>query len=83
MLETWDWYLERYYDYKVMDVVKHPKSWHFVSPDSHHVIDSPYTIKEISEQLSRSQNSVRRSLRRLERHGKVVERSSGWEVKGQ
>jgi hypothetical protein len=60
MLEVWDWYLDRYRDYKVWDIVKKPKVWHFMSPTSHRMVDAPYSVKEIANEIKWRPNSVRK-----------------------
>jgi hypothetical protein len=81
MLETWDKYCDRFHDYKVFDIVKRSDVKHFVSRGSHYVMTWPPSASEIAQKIGRSEKSVCRSLRRLERTGKVVERSDGWHVK--
>ena len=82
MLETLDWYLDRFKDYKVVDVLRNPwaiSKAHFRK--GFPIGEIRYTIYDISAQLGWSPKSVDNSLRRLERKGKAIRNSDGWKLK--
>jgi hypothetical protein len=81
MLETWDWYWDRYRDNEVLFIIsrrktiprpgggfpylgKHP-------PPPPQTMELPFHRKEIADYLGRSEKSVRKSLKRLKRRGKI------------
>jgi predicted transcriptional regulator len=41
-------------------------------------VELPYTVEEIAEAVNRKQGSVLRSLRHLEKRGKVKDVHGGW-----
>ena len=74
MLETWDWYIDRFIDRKVMDAVRFPKpapargqSNYGPQPPK----ESPYETYELAHMTGRSESAVIASLRRLEKRGKI------------
>jgi hypothetical protein len=91
LLETWDWYCDRYRDSEVFIVIAHPK-----------ILDAPavrsnfpnvkiglskrtefaYTVPEIAGFLGRKEGSVEASLKRLRRRGKIEPYQDGWRLKG-
>lgn len=82
-LETWDWYMDRFHDYKVYDVIKKKRTVS-ASYDGGEGVrmgyeEYPYSVSDIANSLNRSEKSVRESLRRLERRGKAKEAPHyGW-----
>jgi hypothetical protein len=79
-----DWALETY-DQKVWDVVKHPRfvpsgasGSNFGPPPVLKPI--PYSAPEIAAKIKRRELTVRGSLKRLEKRGKVKETHEGWLV---
>jgi hypothetical protein len=81
-LETWDWYMDRFHDYKVYELIKLRRT---VSSSDHARgrikygrRDYPWKVEDIATKLERSDESVRESLRRLERREKVKENDWGW-----
>ena len=83
MLETWDWYMDRFHDFRVAEILTRPrKDYRFVrrgiNQSATVLRDSPFTVAEIAKQIGRDEKSVRSSLRRLERRGKVKQYSTGW-----
>lgn len=89
MLETLDWYFERYWDNEVFFLVEHRKVNVFPPARSNFpavgkadtVIEFPYTAPEIAEQLGRKESSVQSSLKRLRRRGKIEPYQDGWRLK--
>jgi predicted Rossmann fold nucleotide-binding protein DprA/Smf involved in DNA uptake len=84
MLETWDWYIDRIgHDDPVSEIVRKPKHKPIYVQNNVAAYDSqveiPYKPEEIANQIGRKQSSVIRSLKRLEKRGKVKEVHGGWE----
>ncbi len=86
LIETWDWYLDRFYDSSVFGIVKTPKLQSAVrqpsfSPRSPLEVEhtlSAYHASEIAKRLQRNEKRVARSLERLERRGKIKGDPFGW-----
>jgi len=86
MLETWDWYWDRFRDGEVLIIFHRRK---FMPPPSgqsnfgpaHTPIEIPYTAAEIAGMLGRSKKSVVGSIKRLWRRGKLEMYGSGWRAK--
>jgi hypothetical protein len=85
VLETWDWYLDRFRDQRVMDVVRRKRQTTYVLPrnsmsDPHAIgtKDEGWTAEQIAESTGREVSSVSKSLRRLARRKKVSEGTDGW-----
>jgi len=91
MLETWDWYCERWWDNEVYFVISRRK----IIPPAGGAVQSnrnwppvvrptelAYTTKEIADYLGRKESSVVRSLKRLRRRGKIEPYQDGWRIKG-
>jgi hypothetical protein len=81
-LETWDWYMDRFHDYPVYDVIKRRRRVSASYDDGKTLRvgyqDIPHEVSDIAKSLNRSEKSVRESLRRLERRGKATEVHRGW-----
>jgi hypothetical protein len=85
MLETWDWYWDRFRDNEVFLVVErrlisHPPRSNYVVPRMA-PMEFAYTVKEIAERLGRKESSVLASLKRLRRRGKIEQYHEGWRLK--
>jgi hypothetical protein len=85
MLETWDWYWDRFRDNEVFLLVSHRKMIprpggyvhsNFAPPPP--MVELPFFPKEIADYLKRKQSSVQRSLNRLRRRGKIEQYQDGW-----
>jgi hypothetical protein len=79
ILETWDWYLDRWYDSAVLNVVRRK----IPTPVANQNNYSPYVrayeshgTAGIAKELGRQERSVRKSLHRLVVRGKVVSSAS-------
>jgi hypothetical protein len=87
MLETWDWYWERFRDSEVLfmierrKIVSPPRSNFPVVRRANEIMEFPYTICEIAEHLGRKEASVRSSLKRLRRRGRIEPYQDGWRLK--
>jgi len=86
MLETWDWYVNRFRDEAVLDELRTRKFTQGRPPIPvlgktlpailpHEI---PYSVQEISGLLRRSEKSVEKSLIRLRRRGRVESHPMGW-----
>jgi hypothetical protein len=77
ILETWDWYIDRFRDNAVMQILeRNPKPTVRMDFDSY----EPSTVEHIAEKVRRSPSFVRKSLRRLEVQKRVAYDNShkGW-----
>jgi len=80
LLETYDWYLDRFYDFGVLAIVRKKKfqpmsSQNNWSPGIPALI--PHRVEDIAKELGRKNHRVLKSLRRLENKNKVAETSDG------
>ena len=77
--KTGCWVIE-VYDRKVADLLMNRRYLYGpnMGPLSEPKIELPYEVFEIAASLSRKQSSVRHSLRRLRREGKVEQFRNGW-----
>jgi len=82
VLETWDWYVYRFRDSAVFEVIDQAKVYEHVIQGRRYANvtgeNLAYTVPEISRQLYRKEKSVVNSLRRLKRAKKAVETRDGW-----
>ena len=86
VLETWDWYWDRFRDIAVYGVVKRRKIMGSSGGQTNfgpapQPIEIPYSAREIADYLNRKEKSVLRSLRRLEYRGKIECYQKGWRLK--
>jgi hypothetical protein len=85
MLETWDWYWDRFRDNAVLFVIQRRKliPAHSVVTGSgpQPMKELPFSLKEIAEYLGRKESSVQKSIKRLKRHGKIEPFQDGWHLK--
>jgi len=81
VLETWDWYIYRFWDKAVFDVIDESRripprpgpAWLNLQPT-----EVPYSPEEIAKRLARSVDSVSKSLERLQSNKKAVRMRGGW-----
>lgn len=82
VLETWDWYLHRFRDSAVFEVLdQRIPSTHPINAISSGKCFFPCSVKEIAAKLSRTEESVLKSLRRLKKGqwgDQVIEMENGW-----
>ena len=71
-------FLEKLYDHKVMDIVKISRLIPTPKGISTPPRQNAYRVEELANMVKRSQRSVTRSLRRLEKLGKVKGTTFGW-----
>jgi hypothetical protein len=86
VLETWDWYLDRFLDAPVLDIVRERKLVHrgqslsnFGPPPVPEEVE--YGLNELVAKLKRDRQSVAKSLKRLKRRGKIEQYRGGWRLK--
>jgi hypothetical protein len=81
VFETWDWYIDRFYDGKVADLLRN-RIWLHGFGDGElrepPTIELPYYVKDIATALRRTESSVSRSLSRLRKRQKVEIFKNGW-----
>ena len=80
VLETYDWYVDRFRDRAVLDLLEHAITIPHVDmfQQKIQVRTIPFAPSTIAKRLGRSEASVLRSLRRLERHRKAMPSMGGW-----
>jgi hypothetical protein len=85
MLETWDWYWDRFRDNDVFFVIARrkiiPGNRYARLAPSAYPTELPFFAKEIADFLGRKESSVKRSLARLKRRGKVEPYQDGWRLR--
>lgn len=80
VFETWDWYVDRFYDEKVAALLRN-RIWLHGFPGG--ALREPpkaelaYYVRDIAETLGRSESSVFSSLERLRKRNKVEPFKSG------
>jgi hypothetical protein len=87
MLETWDWYWDRWWDNEVYFLISRrkliPQTGNSFSNRS--AVPPPkemaYRVKEIADVLGRKEASVEGSIRRLRRRGKIEGYQDGWRAR--
>jgi len=78
MLETWDWYINRFFDEPVLDVLRHQA---MVRPADRPRPLEPLSIGELAKKLDRTQRSIAKSIKRLTRTGKIEFYFGGYRFK--
>jgi hypothetical protein len=78
MLETWDWYMDRFFDYKVRDYLESrvEKGGNF-GPVPRAV---PQSISSISSATGMKPRRVMGCLKRLAKKKQIVQTSVGWKI---
>lgn len=74
MFETWDWYMDRFRDHKVMEYLEAQitRNNYSTASGGRQQQALPKTVSEIMDATGRSEKSVRSSLRRLKRKKAVT-----------
>jgi hypothetical protein len=82
MLETWDWYVYRFRDYDVYEIIDQKRDKETVVGGKVYTnvppVPAPYSVQEIATKLRRTESSVTRSLKRLKHSKKAAQRGDGW-----
>jgi hypothetical protein len=78
LLETWDWYINRFIDEPVLDILLERR---FVQEVNRSLREEPYSVGELATALHRSHPSVSKSIQRLKRRGKIELYRGGFRVK--
>jgi hypothetical protein len=77
MLLLWKWCVEKY-DRPVLNVLENHAKGTVLIKNSGPIIALPLSLRQIALRCHRREKSVRRSLHRLEKLGKVYEAPDGW-----
>jgi|SRR5215469_1835743 len=95
VLETWDWYVDRFRDQSIMDAIRNRK----LLPPEHNLLlqqhgpslpptlnmlilkDGIYTVGDLANILNRSRRSIGKSSRRLSAQGKVELYQGGFRLR--
>lgn len=84
VLETWDWYVDRFLDSPVLNILRDRRLIHRPVMNNWSPAPPPeeveYGLPEIAEKLSRSRESVGKSLQRLRKQGKAELYRGGWRL---
>jgi hypothetical protein len=91
MLETWDWYLDRFKDQPIIDamlelrmpprVMPDPRGPQYASPAIVSIIqEGSYSVGDLAKILNRSHQSIGKSIRRLKKKGKIEQQGGGFKV---
>jgi len=93
VLETWDWYLDRFRDRPILEVLREvriPKNLAPFNPSGpgeiHPTIrdiakHGSYSVGDLADILNRSHRSIGKSVRRLRAQGKIVLDRGGFKLK--
>jgi hypothetical protein len=66
-LETWDWYINRFFDEPVMEIIKDRRFHHYENRRE----EEPYTVGDLAKRLKRTHLSIGKSIRRLKRQDRI------------
>ncbi len=78
MLETWDWYLNRFRDEPILDLMRERSL--LATELRTHAIEG-YSVGELAQALNRDQKSIANSLGRLKRKDRVELYHGGFRLK--
>jgi len=81
MLETWDWYINRFFDEPVLDVLR---EYSFLAKDLRppQYKDRTFlTVGDLAGKLKRSHRSIGKSIKRLRRKGLIELYYGGFRMK--
>ncbi len=78
ILETWDWYVNRFHDEAVLDVLKEQS---LLASELRPKPVEGYSVGELSKILHRTHPSIGKSLQRLKRKGRVELYRGGFRLK--
>jgi hypothetical protein len=94
LLETWDWYLDRFRDRPILQVLREvriPKNLAPFTPTGPGEVSptiisiakhGTYTVGDLADILNRSRLSIGKSVRRLRAQGKIELHLGGFRLKG-
>lgn len=86
-VETWDWYVARFRDQAILDVMRDRTLLHhkFVHPEdnTNAVIarEGSYSVGDLAHLLDRSHQAIGKSIRRLKRRGTIEQHRGGFRLK--
>jgi hypothetical protein len=78
ILQTWEWYLDRWCDSKVRDVLKANRKTQAINGGRIATWGLPVSVAVIGETLRISEKSVLARLNRLRGRGEAVQHESEW-----
>jgi hypothetical protein len=78
MLETWEWYLNRYLDEPVMDILREQG---FLSKSARARPVEEWSVGDLAKRLKRSQLSIGKSIGRLKRKNLIELYRGGFRLK--
>lgn len=78
MLETWDWYLNRFIDEPIMDILR---EYAFLSKSARARPVESLSIGDLATKLNRKQSSVGKSIARLKRKNLIELYKGGFRLK--
>jgi hypothetical protein len=82
MLQTWDWYMERFFDFKVEDYLRRQIKLGMMVGGTQLRLHNPLSTKIIADALGWSERKTLSSLKRLYRRHKVTESNfQYWQAK--
>jgi len=94
LLETWDWYVDRFRDRRILEVLREvriPKKLAPFSPGGPGEVSptiisiakhGSYSVGDLADILNRSHRSVGKSVRRLRAQGKIELDHGGFKLRG-
>jgi hypothetical protein len=80
MLETWDWYMDRFFDHKVRDYLETCMTRPVVTQHGPVCYAENKTIADISKAITMSPKRVLACLQRLKRKKQVVQMREEWKA---
>jgi hypothetical protein len=91
VLETWDWYLDRFLDQPIVDtmnelrmpsrVMPDPRGSQYAAPTIVKIVeDGSYSVNDLAIILNRSHKSIGGSLRHLQKKGTIVQQGGGFKL---
>ncbi len=94
MFETWDWYLNRFRDEAILDVLRHVRIPKKLAPhnpagpdETHPTIlaiakEGSYSVGDLADILNRTHRSIGKSINRLRAKEKIEFHRGGFRLKG-
>jgi hypothetical protein len=68
VLQAWDWYLNRWFDEPVMEIIRERRFYHAADKPPR---EEPYSVGELAKSLERRQQSIGKSIKRLRRQDRI------------
>ncbi len=80
LFETWDWYMDRFFDYKVTDYLETRVQQGATINNKRTIIPIAESIPKISEGVGMAPWRVKGSLRRLKKKKQVTNSGDNWRI---